>query len=104
MDRMDVVVHASDNEPFGLVVIEAMLRGRPVVAGAEGGPSEIVTPEVDGLLVGYGDAAGLATAVCRYLGDEALARRLGEQARRRAGEFTPERFAETVGAAVREVA
>jgi glycosyltransferase involved in cell wall biosynthesis len=44
MNAADVVVHASTRpEPFGLVVLEGMALGKPVVASALGGPSEIVT-------------------------------------------------------------
>ena len=43
MQAMDVVVHASEREPFGIVVVEAMALGKPVVATRPGGPEEIVT-------------------------------------------------------------
>ena len=46
---MDVVIHASDREPFGIVVIEAMALGKPVVAADSGGPREILSHEVEGL-------------------------------------------------------
>ncbi len=97
MQAMDVIVHASDREPFGIVVVEAMALGKPVVAGAEGGPREIITPGVDGLLAPYEDAEALARQVLRYLDDPALARRVGEAARRRARDFTPEAFARRIG-------
>jgi glycosyltransferase involved in cell wall biosynthesis len=46
---MDVVVHASRMpEPFGLVVVEAMAAGKPVVATAAGGPAEIINHAADG--------------------------------------------------------
>lgn len=50
----------SDEEGFGLVVVEAMASGVPVVATRCGGPEEIITDEVDGFLVDCGDVAGLA--------------------------------------------
>ncbi len=93
MQAMDVVVHASDREPFGMVVVEAMALGKPVVAGAEGGPAEIITEGVDGLLAPYEKAEVLARQILRYLDDPAFARRIGEMARRRAHDFTPEVFA-----------
>lgn len=96
MQAMDVVVHASDREPFGMVIIEAMALGKPVVAGAEGGPREIITPGVDGLLAPYGDADALASAVLRYLDEPALARATGAAAQERARHFCarsyPQRF------------
>lgn len=81
----DVVVHSSiAPEPFGLVILEAMLAGRAVIASAEGGPLEIVEPEVTGLLVPPGDAAALGAALVRLLGDPAATARMGRDGRRRA--------------------
>jgi glycosyltransferase involved in cell wall biosynthesis len=81
----DVVVHSSiAPEPFGLVILEAMLAGRAVIASADGGPLEIVEPEVTGLLVPPGDAAALGAALVRLLGDPAAAARMGDDGRRRA--------------------
>ena len=48
---MDVMVNASDPEPFGLVLLEALAVRRPVVAVARGGPAEIVEDGVTGTLV-----------------------------------------------------
>ena len=80
--RADVVVHSAvEPEPFGLVVVEAMLAGRAVVAAAAGGPAEIVEDGVTGLLTPPGDAEGLAAAVDRLLDDDALRARLGRTAR-----------------------
>lgn len=94
LDALDVVVLASVlPEPFGLVVVEAMALGKPVVATAAGGPLDIVEPEVSGLLVAPGDAHDLAVAVERLLRDAPLAARLGAAAARRAGAFTAERMA-----------
>jgi glycosyltransferase involved in cell wall biosynthesis len=100
MHAMDVFVHTSDNEPFGMVVIEAMALGKPVVAGAGGGPTEIVTPGVDGLLAPFGDHPALARQIVRLLDDDALRARVGRAATRRAGDFAIERFARSFGAAV----
>jgi len=104
MQAMDVIVHASDREPFGIVVIEAMALGKPVVAGAAGGPAEIITDGVDGALVPFGDAAGLARAILRYLGDAAFAARAGSSARVRAAAFDDRTYAANVITALREAA
>lgn len=89
----DVVVHASDREPFGIVVVEAMALGKPVVAGASGGPLEVITDGVDGLLTPFDDAPALAAALVRLLGDPAAAHAMGEAARTRAQAFSAEAFA-----------
>ena len=104
MQAADVVVHASDNEPFGIVVVEAMALGKPLVAGGRGGPTQVVTPGVDGLLAPYGDPAALAGAVLRYLDEPAFAVKVGEAARRRAAEFSVEMFCRRVAAGVRRLA
>lgn len=58
-DRAHVGVLSSDQETFGIALVEAMFRGIPVIATRSGGPEEIVTPEV-GLLSPVGDTAALA--------------------------------------------
>lgn len=78
---MDVVVHASITpEPFGNVIVEAMLLGRAVVAAGEGGPTEIITHETDGLLVPPRDPVALAESLERLLADDELRWRLGRNA------------------------
>lgn len=96
MAAFDVVVHASDKEPFGIVVLEAMALGKPLVAGALGGPAEVVRADVDGFLVGFEDAPALADRIVRYLDDPQLGARMGRAASQRAGEFSARRFAAAV--------
>lgn len=96
MQCMDVVVHASDREPFGIVVVEAMALGKPVVAGADGGPAEIVTDGVNGVLASYGDAGAIAVAIERYLADPGFAARVGSAARQRSQEFSDHAYAGNV--------
>jgi glycosyltransferase involved in cell wall biosynthesis len=80
----DIFCLPSRNEPFGLVLIEAMAQGLPVVATRCNGPLGIVTPEHDGLLTPPGEVAPLAAALRRLLDDEALRHRLGAAARQTA--------------------
>lgn len=103
MQAMDVVVHASDNEPFGMVVVEAMALGKPVVASDSGGPTEIITHGTNGLLAPYGDDDALASAILRYLGDSAFATSIGREARTRAADFSTGRYAQNLIAAIRDV-
>ncbi len=72
----DVVVCPSRHEPLGNVVIEAWAHGKPVVAAASEGPSELIRDGIDGLLVPLEDAVALAQAIRRVLGEPALAARL----------------------------
>lgn len=103
MQAMDVIVHASDHEPFGIVVIEALALGKPVVAGSAAGPTEIITGGMNGLLTPYGDAPALAAAVRRYLDNPKLARKIGDAARTRAQEFSTRRYAENCVAALQDL-
>ena len=101
----DIVVHASiEPEPFGRVLIEAMAARKPVIASAEGGPLEIVTPGVDGLLVPPGDVGALQRAVLDLAGDARRRAALGEAGYAHAGaRFGPEAAAAQVEKVYREV-
>jgi phosphatidyl-myo-inositol alpha-mannosyltransferase len=78
---------AIGGESFGVVLVEAMAAGLPVVASDVPGYDEVVRDGVDGLLVPPGDADALADALGRVLDDPAMARRLGETGRARAATF-----------------
>ena len=82
----DAYVLPSDYESFGIVLLEAMACGKPVVATRVGGTSDIVTDRETGLLVPFGDDAALKQALLSVLGDEALRRALGQRARNAVGE------------------
>lgn len=70
MKAMDVIVHASITpEPFGRVVVEGMLSGRPVVASAAGGVLEILCDGKTGYLVPPGNSLGLVHGIARALVD-----------------------------------
>jgi len=74
-------------EPFGLVVIEAMASGRPVVASRIGGIPDMIIDEQTGLLVPPGDASALRQALERLLAEPALCARLGVAARKKSAEY-----------------
>jgi trehalose synthase len=85
--RADVIVQKSIAEGFGLTVAEAMWKARPVVAGRVGGIQDQIVDGRCGLLVDDPtDLAAFGSAICRVLGDKALAERLGAAARRRVKE------------------
>ena len=87
MGAVDVVVIPSLHEGFGLVALEAMAAGTPVVASRVDGLSEIVQDEISGLLVEPGDAPALATGLRRLCLDPALRRRLADGGESRAASF-----------------
>jgi glycosyltransferase involved in cell wall biosynthesis len=92
---MDVMVNASDHEPFGIVLLEAMAQGVPVLAVSDAGPREIVVPDESGVLVPSSRPDALADALRRLIGDSGLRERLGRQGRERVRErFTDELMAE----------
>jgi glycosyltransferase involved in cell wall biosynthesis len=92
IENAAIVVVPSMGEGFGMVALEAMERGRPVIAADIGGLGELVEHEVTGLLVPAGEAEPLARALERLGGDLELAARMGEAGRRRALErFLQER-------------
>lgn len=84
-------------EPFGLVGIEALAAGTPVVASATGGIEDWLVAGVSGLLFAPGDAAGLAARLRELLADDERRRQMGEAGRADVAErFTPRRHVEAV--------
>jgi glycosyltransferase involved in cell wall biosynthesis len=84
---MDVLVNASDHEPFGIVLLEAMALGTPVVAVADGGPSEVIDHGESGILLASNGADEIADAVEALLARPSLRTRLAHRALER---FTSE--------------
>jgi D-inositol-3-phosphate glycosyltransferase len=78
----DVTVLPSYYESFGMVALEAMACGSPVVASRVGGLQTTVRDGVTGLLVSEGDPCALAATITRVLGDDALRWRLGREGQR----------------------
>jgi glycosyltransferase involved in cell wall biosynthesis len=79
--RATIFVLPSYVEGMPMALLEAMSWGLPVIATAVGGVPEMITHEVNGLLVAPGDAAGLAAAIGRLMSDAGLRERLGNGAR-----------------------
>jgi glycosyltransferase involved in cell wall biosynthesis len=93
MRGLDVLVLASDAEPCGRVLFEAMAAGTPIVATNSGGTPEIVRDGIEGLLVAPRDPAALARAIGALAADARLRARLGAAGVARvAAEFTIERY------------
>jgi glycosyltransferase involved in cell wall biosynthesis len=81
--RADLFAHTSLWEGFGIVLLEAMLAGLPVVATRVSAIPEIVDDGTTGILVAPGDDEALATALAGLLGDPERRRVLGEAGRER---------------------
>ena len=86
--RAQFAVIPSYYEPFGLVALEAMACGRPVIASRTGGLKEIIIDGVNGYLVPIGDHLQLAQRMVKLIGDAEHRRSMGEAARGRAAEFS----------------
>jgi glycosyltransferase involved in cell wall biosynthesis len=90
---MDIVVHASLREGLARALPQALIAGKPVVSFDVDGAREVVLDGQTGFLVPPQDAAGLAAALNRLIGDASLRNRLGEEGRRRfTDEFRHERM------------
>jgi glycosyltransferase involved in cell wall biosynthesis len=78
----DVVCQFSRwEEVFGWMIAEGMAHGKPVVATRVGGIPELITDEVNGYLVGRGDALAMSDRILKLLADSALRERLGAAGR-----------------------
>lgn len=87
----DVFVLPSSKEGFGIVFLEAMASGKPVIGADAGGIPEVVRHGTDGVLVPYGDVEALSEAIVTVGRDAALRRAMGSAGRQRVEEsFTYE--------------
>jgi glycosyltransferase involved in cell wall biosynthesis len=77
VQAMEISVNASTAEPFGLVLLEAMAVGVPVVAFAAGGPAEIIESDRSGVLVAADQEGALAEGLRRLVDDRAFRCRVG---------------------------
>jgi phosphatidyl-myo-inositol dimannoside synthase len=99
----DIFALPSRGEGFGLVYLEAMAFGKPVIGGAHGGAPEVILDGVTGYLVQHGDAIQLATCIETLLSDPALAQKMGERGRERVeNEFRFNVFAKSLKKILRE--
>ena len=97
-DSLDIFVLPSiQPEPFGLVVIEAMDRGVPVVATNHGGPVEIIENEKDGFLVDYRDPVEMSQVVRMLINDEKLRNQISKNAKKkRCDIFSIENYVDSI--------
>jgi phosphatidylinositol alpha-1,6-mannosyltransferase len=94
----------SRGEGFGLVYLEAMACGKPVIGGAHGGAPEVIEDGVTGYLVQHGDAVQLATSIETLLANPEMAREMGRRGKQRVeNEFRFNAFAKSLKKILREL-
>jgi glycosyltransferase involved in cell wall biosynthesis len=81
LGQFDAFVMTSVTEAFGLVYVEAMAAGLPVVAANNAGPKEIITQDANGLLIERDSVDALVAAMTRLANEPGLAARLGRAGR-----------------------
>lgn len=99
-----VFVLPSRVEPFGIVVLEALRAGRPVVVSSRGGATDIVRDGREGLVVDPYDTTALADAIDQLLRDRVLAEQMGAAGRQRVAAFDWATVARRYRAVYRSVA
>lgn len=82
----DVFVMPSSGEGFGVVFLEAMAFGKPVVGGAHGGTPDVIEDGVTGFLVRHGDTERITHVLTTLLRDRGLRQEMGQRARARVQE------------------
>ncbi len=87
---------ATGAESFGIILLEAMAMGKPIVASNIEGYASVVTHGVDGLLVPPRDKEGLARALISLLRDQSLRQEMGAKGRAKALEHSWEQIAQKV--------
>ena len=98
----DLLVLPSLFEPFGIVLLEAMAAGLPVIASRVGGVPEVVVDGETGLLVEPGDPSELASALLRLADDLGLRVRMGARGRDRSRSYAWDALVPRVIAVYRE--
>jgi phosphatidyl-myo-inositol dimannoside synthase len=102
--RCEIFALPSRGEGFGLVYLEAMACGKPVIGGAHGGAPEVIEDGKTGYLVPHGDAVQLATAIETLLTDPALQQEMGRRGKQRVeNEFRFSVFAKSFRKILREL-
>ena len=94
----DSAVSASRSEGLPFNIMEAMYAGLPVVASGVKGHSDLIEDGVTGLLYPYGDERACAEQILQLLSSEALRRKLAQNAKREAEQYSLERVLPLVSA------
>ena len=92
MQSLDLLIMNSTAEPFGLVIVEAMACGTPVLAASVDGIPEIIAHDKNGWLVPSRDEPALAAAIVQLSRDSDLRRRLAQQGSQDVRKFNADRY------------
>ena len=103
MVNMDILALPSWEEPFGLVILEAMASGVPVIAANSGGVPEIIKDGENGLLIPPRSPEALSQAILKILNDKNFAARLAMEGLNTVKYYTARRMAEAVENIYRKV-
>jgi phosphatidyl-myo-inositol alpha-mannosyltransferase len=87
---------ATGHESFGIVLLEAMSTGKPVIASNISGYASVITDGVDGLLVPPKQEVPLAQAITALMGNEALCQKMGERGRAKSVDYGWEKISRRV--------
>ena len=91
--KSSIFVHPSRSEGFGLVIVEAMACGLPVVSfDCENGPRSIITDEVDGYLIPTFDIRFFANRIIKLAKDKDLRKRMGDNGRLKSHQYGMEQI------------
>lgn len=104
MNAFDIFVHASDNEPTGAVIVEALALGKCVIAAQTAGPMELAVPGESALFVPPGEPEKLAQTICQVLENPKLQKKLQSAAPLQARKFGIDRLTVRVAQMLRQVA
>ncbi len=80
-DIMDIFVLPTDKESFGYVLIEAMAKGKPVIATNQGGPKEIIVENRNGYLIEPKNFIELSEKLSSLISDQELRIKMGQESK-----------------------
>jgi len=101
--RADVFLLPTLEDTWGVVVLEAMLFGKPVLCSTGAGTSELIENGRNGYVFAPDDAPGLAEIMSKFIVQPDLANRMGEQSKQVMAEYTPEKGAQFLAQVTRFV-
>ncbi|MFT4524221.1 MAG: glycosyltransferase involved in cell wall biosynthesis [Bacteroidia bacterium] len=96
MNRAHALVHSAIDEPFGLILLEAMSCKTPVVAFQSGGIPEIVLNGKTGLLTGVNDVSAFVQALTQLNSNSSLIKELGEAGQKAVQEFAIDKYVKRI--------